>query len=439
MYRDETPDVKFQEKVDTLEGMIDNYDKQMLSYIGRLYEAVNNEKLDFDKVKNAVDALRDFDAKEQYNYLDNLLHPEKKKGVKIPSAVPVPSNAFQLHNSVTLTTNSSGNMVFIFNPYFLYDKDNLPTYKVANQVGGTDTCTMNYCTSLAVYNRDDLTGSSVLANNQHFWNYINVGQGIPNVYSQYRLVSASIVVKYIGRMDIASGVIGGAIIFDESKDIMGTHHSDTQPTANFKNIARNLDKYTNFDIAMDSFYHQENLAVEGLRQLYFPVDNSYEEYTKTFTSDCIDRVSLMPLDADNYHIVEANNDYYKGGFNFMVYTLGAPASSACFKLDVYCNFECLPNPEFLNYMPISPSPMCISSYEKRQAIKTVQEQPIMKASDYKDAEKVPSIWQKLKRKFKNSLPGIGQLVKNGIINFLPNYKSMISTGNAIVSAMMDTD
>ena len=50
---------------------------------------------------------------------------------------------------------------------------------------------------------------------------ININQCIPDVYDQYRLVSASIVVKYIGRLDIVSGVIGGAIIFDENSVLNG--------------------------------------------------------------------------------------------------------------------------------------------------------------------------------------------------------------------------
>ena len=60
----------------------------------------------------------------------------------------------------------------------------------------------NYFSTFYVNNNDDLTGSKT--NEGKFLAY-PVGQGIPNVYDQYRLVSASIIVKYIGRMDITSG------------------------------------------------------------------------------------------------------------------------------------------------------------------------------------------------------------------------------------------
>ena len=94
---------------------------------------------------------------------------------------------------------------------------------------------------------------------------------IPNVYDQYRLVSASMVVKYIGRLDIVSGVIGGAIVYNDDPTI-GAHFSQGTNTTNVY-----MAKYGNFDLAMDSFYHQEYMVLDGLRQLYFPLDNSFEE------------------------------------------------------------------------------------------------------------------------------------------------------------------
>ena len=98
--------------------MIDDYDANFLGYIARLYEAINGEKLDFANIKNAVDALAKFNERQEFNYLNNLLYPEKCKGVKIPSPVPVPSCSFQLHNSTTISTNNRGNLALIFNPFF---------------------------------------------------------------------------------------------------------------------------------------------------------------------------------------------------------------------------------------------------------------------------------------------------------------------------------
>ena len=66
--------------------------------------------------------------------------------------------------------------------------------------------TPEFFTTFAYNNNDSLTSNSSDSN----FSILNIGQGIPPVYDQFRLVSASlIVVKYIGRMNITSGVIGG--------------------------------------------------------------------------------------------------------------------------------------------------------------------------------------------------------------------------------------
>ena len=89
---------------------------------------------------------------------------------------------------------------------------------------------------------------------------------------------------------------------------------------------------------MDSFYHRENLCLEGLRMLYFPLDNSYDEYVK---ANCSFQTTFGDKKDNNIgtEIVRLREPYFKNGFNFFVYVLNAPSKSSCFKLDIYCNFE----------------------------------------------------------------------------------------------------
>lgn len=426
--------VSFQEKTDEIISQIDKYDATMLSYLGRLYEALNGEKMDFTRIQNAVDALAVFNQKAEYNYLNNLLHPEKCKGVKIPSPIPVPSCSFQLHNCVTLTTNASGNLAFIFNPFFLANSninsftnpvEYMPNDNEYKAIGVSNLST------LWVNNHDTLTGYAPNSS----WVPVNIGQSIPNVYDQYRLVSASLVVKYIGRLDITSGVIGGAIMYDDFKQVGGNcsvSFREGTYTETLNNSA--LQKYGNFDLAMDSFYHQENLCLEGLRELYFPLDNSYEEYTQLGD---INKANLVWNSTVNkIELLFNDSDSYKSGFNYFVYVLGAPASSACFKVDIYCNFECLPNASFLNYLPLSMNTDSISNNEKKNAIATVQQKPIssIKESNALVVSK-PSIWEKLKNKFKNALPGIGKLITKGIVEAVPGLKSGLALAGTMIGAV----
>ena len=343
--------------------------------------------------------------------------------------IPVPSCSFQLHNCLTLSTNSSGNLGILFNPFFLYN-NNIQSKQFSTN-NETESVNLTYLSTLYVNNNDTLRGSASDVN----WDPISIGQMLPPVYDQYRLVSASVVVKYIGRLDIASGVIGGAIVFDELDGIGGGFVLQTQTgQVTGTSIPTNISKYGNFDLAMDSFYHQENLCLEGIRELYFPIDNSFEEYVRM-----TDGANITLEEVSNRIYFKSDQDYIKNGFNWMIYVLGAPANSACFKLDVYLNFECLPSASFLNYIPITLSPMGTSSDEKRKANLIVQQKPIMKLSeknDYSPAP-MPSIWTKLKDKFNGYLPSIEKLISKGIISGIPGLKTGLALAGTMLNMQID--
>ena len=58
-------DVKFDSRGDKrLEAMIDDYDAKMLGYIANLYQAINGEKMNFDKIQNSVEALQQFNSRQ---------------------------------------------------------------------------------------------------------------------------------------------------------------------------------------------------------------------------------------------------------------------------------------------------------------------------------------------------------------------------------------
>lgn len=420
-------------------ALMNDYDKKMLSYIVELSNALGKDIINLTTFENVVDALQHLNAENEYEYLNSLLHPERCKGVKIPSPIPVPSCAFQLHNTVTLTTNALGNLCFLFNPFFIYDKNILNQHVFPTQtLAGVYNSAFNYCTSLFVNNSPELDGYTPNAGN---WSAINIGQGIPNVYNQYRLVSASLVVRYIGRMDITSGVIGGAIIYDESiypGGLMNYDAADTNYT--FYNRSPGLWKYSNFDLAMDSFYHQERNCVQGLREIYFPLDNTYEEYQKMLSTADVKQINQQVANSSGETIgLPAVSTLYdtKKGFQKMVYVLGAPPSTACFKIDVYCNFETLPNAEFLNYMPISLTPSKITPEIKKQSIAVVQQKPIQDLN-----EKTPwfgNIQNKV-------LGGLKNIFKSGTVSrkvidaigekLIPFYKPAITLFNLFESNQM---
>jgi len=433
--------LSFQETDDTNIKIVGDYDRKMLDYIGRLYKDLNGDTIDINELENIVDVLAAYKNKSERSYLDNLIHPERAKGCKIPSPIPVPSTSFQLHNSFTLSTNQLGNLAIVFNPFYLYNNNDLDI--IQDPYIDTRAWTPKMFSTFFYNNSSNLTGhQATIEDNYSDWKPLNAGQGIPNVYDQYRLVSASIIVKYIGRMDITSGVLGGAIVFDENKAIgsMGAYHGNMVIIDDQELRGQWLNKYANFDLAMDSFYHQENLCLEGLRMLYFPIDNTFEEYTKLAGSSIS---TVTDLDAETEetpkHILRGNlnqgEDYNKSGFNWMIYALGAPPNSSCFKIDFYCNFECLPNASFLNYMPITPPCGYVSNQEKKESITIVQNKPVMKADETviikKDKE---NAWKKLKKAFSGALPSIGKLITKGLIQAIPYMKPGLALAGTMLEA-----
>lgn len=415
-------------EISNILALLDDYDKKMLGYIIELHNASGRDIINVDKFENVIQALQHINAENEYDYLNSLLHPERCKGVKIPSPIPVPSCAFQLHNTITLTTNASGNLVIVFNPFFLYSSSlNGVTYG-ADSSSAAGNVTINYCSSFYYNNNDNLDGHTP---NVGSWNVANIGQGIPDVYNQYRLVSASIVVRYIGRMDITSGVIGGAIVYDET--VIPSYSATLAGGAPFEiGQKQGLSKYTNFDLAMDSFYHQENNCISGLREIYFPLDNNYEEYEKLVSS--VSDLATFPV--GNYDQTKNFKNIGKNGFQQLVYVLGAPPSSACFKVDIYCNFETLPNASFLNYMPVSLTQKHISPEIKKQSIAIVQKNPI---TDLSKQQKwygggKGGIFDGLKKIWKSGIPkkAISYLAPY----IMPYFKPAVGLVNLMESSFM---
>ena len=339
------------------EKVLDNYEQAFMKYLVHLYTQMSGEKIDLNSLKGSFDMLDRIKSMRDQDYLKTLTLPEKTRGAKIPSPIPTPTSSFQLKQSFTVTTNALGNAAVMVNPYFLED----------NTSGTVES-------TVYVNNSATLSGNSPDDN----FTSINVGQAIPPVYSQYRVVSASIVARYTGRLDIVQGNIGGAIIYDVG--------IQPKPAGQISNIAA---KYGDFNLAKDAYYQQEHMALEGIRELYFPLDNSYEEYT--------------PFGAA------------RPGFNYFIYLQNLPPSTTSVRFDMYVNFECLPNNEFLNYIPVSKGCGVISPDQKPAAIRAVTTRPIVTAATADETpKKSGDFFGNLIGKVGSFLPKIGDIAKNVI-------------------------
>lgn len=419
---------------DVLKDNLDNYDIVLVSKLNTLKDSLSGDRINVQSVRQQIKDISMYDQSQNFSYLSNLLHPEKEKGCKIPSQVPVPSCAFQLHNCVTVTTNTSGNLGVWFNPFFLANESVIGSKINGLDSGSNHGFVSKYLTTLWINNNANLTGNA----DETHWTPVNINQVIPAVYDQYRLVSASMVVRYIGRLDAAQGVIGGSIIYDDIDSVGGPIQTGAAYDPTAATVASGcsaLAKYGNFDLAMDSFYHKSSSCLEGLRELYFPVDNSYEEYCK-----CVDDgdVNAEAVSGTNYMYL--NQGCNKGSFNWMFYALGCPPNSNCFKIDIYCNFETIPKAKYLNYMPISINPYSISTEEKKRLILAVQNNPILKGDEEGgDGILIPSLFMRMMHKFSGGMPGLDRLKSWGLINSVPGLKSGLALAGNMIASNMDVE
>lgn len=294
-----------------ISSIIEDSERHFLTYIVQMYDVLNKENIDLKKFGDILDAIMILKNTQEKDYIDSLIRPEKAKGCKIPSRIPIPSVAFQLKHTINVSTNSSGNVAIAFNPTLLTDS--------TSSVAGT----------FFINNDSSLTGTA----SSDFFTCRDVGQGIPPVYNSQRLVSASIVVKYIGSIEATQGVIGGGIIYDKNIgfSVFGTNHTP-------------LAKYGDFNLIRDSLFHQENHLSKGIRIIHLPVDNSNKFYFNL-------------------------GSYLTGTVQF-IYVTGGPPSSSVLKVNIFSNFECIPDASFLNYIPTSTaSPIAIDNEKVIKSVK----------------------------------------------------------------------
>lgn len=415
-----------------LKSSLDNDDLVIISKLYNLKNALSGERINMSSVKRDIEELSTFNKVNNYSYLRNLMCPERARGSKLPSQIPVPSCSFQMKNSLTLSTNASGNVAFFMNPFFLANDTVIGTECTipSGDVEGSRWFT-DFASSAWLNNVDSLSGTS--ANNN--WVSVNLGQTLPPVYDQYRVVSASLSVKYIGRLDAVQGEVGGAIFCEDVNTFGGMNAEAAVATpANTKTTrARGLGKFAIFDYAEDAVYSKRNSTLDGVRLLYFPLDNTYEEFARVASGNDIEMDKDSTSDVQEWIQVGKKQN----GFNWFFWCSGGPIRSACFRLDICINFECLPSASFLNYIPVTISSCFLLPEEKKRAILYIQDHAIDKNSGPSEDIEVPDIYLRMIKKFKNGLPGFDRLRAMGLLQAsLPNlYSNYYYAGNAISSQM----
>lgn len=339
------------------------------------------ETLDLKDILRQINELSKYKNIEKYSYLNSLLYPEKARGCKIPSKVSGYSCSFQLRSSLDIHVGKTGCMCCLVNPFFLANEDNIGKfYNDIYTYGlfvGPELTTFWQCPGVLNDNGISFPTKE--------WLPYNIQQVIPSVYSEYRLVSASMKVKYTGTIKEVSGTIGCGI-WTTQFPYVGSKIRARKSSTEVFDPTRTLSRTGAFadDITLDSIRHcpyfTENPLLEGIRALYFPIDNSYLEYIKICDRDSFNVDFLQGLEHHQYEgkraVLSLDNSKFKSGFNWIFFVEGAPRSKFCLKMELFCNFECLPTAESMQYMPTSNDSLYDLHEDMNLAITSIRNKPI---------------------------------------------------------------
>lgn len=342
--------------------------------LNRLKGCLCADTLDLKDILKQIDELSKYKNIEKYSYLNSLLYPEKSRGCRIPSQISASSCSFQLRNTIDLDVLSSGTFMGIFNPYFLANSEN-----EGKKFDEVYTDGFYIGPKLTSFWKND---GSFYRDTVWYPTYLN--QVIPSVYSQYRLVSASLRIKYIGALKEVSGTIGCGIWTNPIPSI-GAFIRPCTPPDPYNPAEAVMPTMGFFDgLTIDAIRHcmyfTENPLLEGIRALYFPLDNSYLEYTKLCDRSSfninyvVDYISFQNKRTN----LELDKSVFKSGFNWVFFVEGAPENRKCLRMETICNFECFPSEESLQYMPINNDNLFDLHEDMNLAISSVRNKPISK-------------------------------------------------------------
>jgi hypothetical protein len=289
------------------QNLLQSYDKDLLTWLVRMHNALSRKKINLIEISDLIDTLKKLYVTQTDEYLNAILYPEAIKYAKVPSLFPIPTASFQTHFQYSLTTNATGQVAFTWNPWYMQDNGLTTAYS-----------------SFFVNNNSTLTGNA--SNNNFVSTDIGYTQMPTGIYSQYRVVAASCVVTYTGRMDIVSGIICQAVGLNQIANPLPSAAATIDATSQV---------FGNFNLIDELPFAKQSQAINGTRGIFFPIDNNMLEFAQ------------IPTGAATPTL----NNNYKTGFYFAFYGNGLPVASQCLRVDFFIDFEMSVAPSFNNYIP----------------------------------------------------------------------------------------
>ena len=229
-------------------------------------------------------SVRNYEEAAKNIYINSLLYPERNVA-KIPGPLPVSSATASIRNNFSITPNNSGKFLLVIDPF--------------------------YCKGW-LFQGNDLDG-----NGSGTATEITLDQN-NTIVDQFRLVSASVILRYYGNFNQMSGIFVSATTSN-----LNGHVPDDYKT--FSNIEDLTNKYI-------------SKCVDGVKLIYTPMDNRAIEF----------RVG------DDY----TNGDHpCRNQYLFVIMGDLFP-NNTCIRVDYYRNIEYTTIPLYREYILQSKSLPC---------------------------------------------------------------------------------
>lgn len=345
----------------------------LIQKLNNIKQTLNSDPINLNNLKKEFEFFEKFKQEENFDYLEDLLDPIKRKGVKIPSKMPVATCSFQLKSNVQVSTNRAGLALFYLNPFFIYDES--LKGKPLEYYSSSGVKSLRYFDSLTTAGALSIIspydGDSPVNDTPRI-RRLEIGQCLPSCYSSYRLVSACVEAKCTESLSDMRGVMGGAIVLQDLNQIAGLIRSTSGSTTV---IEFDLNEFIEINRLRKSPYSIETSCLEGVRMLYFPLDDRFMEFKRMMTSyGCTARVRR--IGASSYAFLKGKQEHFQSGFNFFIYLYRCRADAKILDITTYLNFECIPNPEFLNYFPITINVFKTPKWKISELAKTMEKHAV---------------------------------------------------------------
>lgn len=278
-------------------NLVKQFDTTYLSRIVDLHNTLGDDTLDLNELDKLFDFFEHYKKELCSNYLYSLIFPEKSKGTRIQTKFPIPSMTFQQKSSFTITPNLVNNWYLQWTPQTLLssafvtaNNGNLLLNNAVALNGSTADVTAADYTSITV---DRLQNASMI--------------------QACRLVSASMIISYIGSIDAHSGVLGGGV------DISYTDSNLPDTSASV------------FSVIDDKIWNIQSNPYDGLRLIYFPKDYSDLNFIRPDISTQSNGLSTC--------------------IRMLAYGQNLPTGSSV-RVDLYRNFEAIPFPTMADFVSL---------------------------------------------------------------------------------------